>query len=1303
MKRILLSILVFATYSNIFGQSADITRGCAPMTVNFSADNALSTYFWDFGNGSSSTLENPQVQYVNSGDFTVSLYEGEGGTLVGQLTIEVIPLPDIKIEASINEGCAPQTIQFTNNSVVDPRIEVLGFQWAFGDGASSNDENPLYTYTLAGDFDVTLRILTGDQDCESTLTFEDFISLSERVNVNFDYDQDINLCELPLTLPIANSSENNPSFSYTWDFGNGETSNEYNPTNPTYDEAGEYTIILTVDNGDGCEVNIQRKVNVGPPQFDLMVSDTICPERYLSIVNNTVAENFEWKFDGTATIAESTQRTPFIQYLSGGDKEIQLTALNGEDCKSDTLIKVYVDEPNADFTFDPLISCQDPQIYSFEAVDKTHDIYLWNDIQDNVGELYDYLLEYDDPDRDSFYVFEPDTFYMELTVYSEHGCKGEKIDSFYWDHPDAEFTPSTSRGCAPLTVNISDESVSIYNITSYTYDWGDGTSDTYTPGQVNDISHVYDTPGEYYVKSTIVTDVGCIDESAGIWIFVGEKLDASYVLPQNEFCLYDELTLNADNLDDRIDSWHFDIDGSVNHCAEDPNYTHKFIDRPGTFNVTLNVEYNGCYNTTSEVINVNGSKANIKYMTNCEDHYTVMFTDSSFNATKVTWIIEGDTLENQDDIFEYTFPESGDYNVILESVNENDSCSPDRDSVTVFVRKPVADFLIDTIVCDTKEYFLDASISKDVDERCHQGYLWHVPNWPRPREKGTPILDVAFGRGWNQVTLITEDINGCTDTLSKDIFAYGMDPNFAFDKDKICFPNDVQFTDLSIADTTVVGYQWSFGSNQQNPLKNFTESDNPFNLDQLPIQLKLTDALGCEDSISLFLEIYEPFTNLFLSPRQFCVGSEVNFAATDYTLAGSFLHFDWEIENIGNSEDQAFGLVIDQPGVHNVTLNIEEDASGCTNTIDTSIVAIQYPMAEITGLEDTVCYQTILDWTGINSTIDPNENPNQTIYEWKLNGLPFVNSPAITQGVNEKGVHEIELIVRSQTGCADTTSANFVAIGPEGNLSADKTKVCRGEDITFTITDMVEVDSIIWNGGQGTISNQQPPYVFSYDQIPESGMTTMNVSLFSEEGCQIVYELPIEIYNLDASFDYIIDTLECPGAVTFVNNSLNATNYLWDFGDGNDSNLENPDHQYAGSGQYNVKLTVSDDVSNCSVDTIKTIDIGARTMATLPNLFSPNNDMHQDVFDIVILDLDGNAVSNQEEQRSYFEINTFQIFNRWGKKVYDNQNNTTGWNGFVDGDMGGEQASEDVYFYYINFNYKCQEAMELKGNVTLIR
>ena len=106
-KIIISAALLFMYLAKAKGQTADVSNGCLPLTVSFEAPNNPEGYFWSFGNGNSSELQNPQAVFSSVGDFLVELFVSEGGEKVGEINIEVYQKPSVSLSASTRFGCTP--------------------------------------------------------------------------------------------------------------------------------------------------------------------------------------------------------------------------------------------------------------------------------------------------------------------------------------------------------------------------------------------------------------------------------------------------------------------------------------------------------------------------------------------------------------------------------------------------------------------------------------------------------------------------------------------------------------------------------------------------------------------------------------------------------------------------------------------------------------------------------------------------------------------------------------------------------------------------------------------------------------------------------------------------------------------------------------------------------------------------------------------------------------------------------------------------------------------------------------------
>jgi len=1290
MKKISLFIIALFSISMLTAQTASVTIGCAPLEVDFTSPN-LSTYFWQFGNGNNSELKDPSHNYINPGVFTVELFEGVGGVKVGEIVITVLDKPEIQISASEQTGCSPFQVKFTNESIIDPNSQVTGFFWDFGDGGNSTSENPTYTYSTEGTFTVSLRIESDLVGCTKTVSFTDFINVSGNVNAGFSVDNSI-ICEAPAVFNITNNTVDMSDYTYSWDFGNGQTSTDYNPPAANYAEEGTFTVTLVIDNGDGCVITLSRILTVGKPKININVPDTVCLGQSYLIPNSTQANIFSWAFGNNASPQTSNLRNPSVIFNQAGPQIVTFSAIASSECTADTFFTIFVEDPNAAFAIDPIIICTDPATYTFTHPQAGLASYIWY-IEELDTLLFggpEYTFTYDEPTRDSFYISRLDTFTVFLSIETNAGCKALDSLEFFHRAPEAHFVPNLSRGCAPLTVNFDELSLSTEDITSWDWVFGDGTSAN--TNTADDMTHTYSDPGEYYVQLSIENELGCKDTSAGVWIYVGEIIDSDFTFDKTEICLHETVTFEALNLDPRIDAYHFDTDGGrISDCYETTEASHTFIHAPGSYPVSLTIEYNGCFNeiNNGETIIVNGSKPIIKFMTNCEDPYTVMFQDSSLNASTSIWYINGDSINMDtitEDFFNYTFDTTGDYQITLWT-DDDTMCPSDSATVDVYIRDIQANFEFPEKLCAFTPYELDASMSVDVDETCSKGYEWFgISN--RPRQIDYPIVTAAWAPGSITVRLIVEDLNGCKDEIEKTSEAFAVNAEFEASKDKICFPTTMSFTDLSVGDTTLIDWQWSFENTEQNPQNvSFPESVGPF----LPIQLIVKDALGCVDTTQINILTYEISSNVGISPGAIvCLGETIDFTATDYTQDGSFLHFNWLFGDLDSSTDQNPTFTVTEAGITDLILTIEEDSTGCLNQYDFDIIGIIPPTAEFTiDVEDPemICPDEIVEFIN-NSTLD---GPGGYFWNFGNGSTAFVENPSTFFDV---GTFDITLTVNSIYGCSDTFTEEVTLEGPEGDFSIDKDVLCIGDTVTFSLLNPSNVTYFEWDFGDGNnlenVLEIAHPYTFLPDTL--AGKIDVSVLIQSQNGCTRTLDKSIILADVKAGFEIIMDTsLICNREVQFIDTSQGGESFLWNFGNGEISTESNPTVIYDKSGTFIVSLTVQAGGGVCEQVVRETLEISNLDTIMVPTVFSPNNDDVNDYFDIII----------PEEQRECVEVIKCKIYNRWGNLIYDNNLPAEGWNGRYD---SGEVAPAEIYTYILQVQYINGELdPPRKGMFTLIK
>jgi PKD repeat protein len=160
--------------------NSNVISGCAPLNVTFrdqSTGNPIS-WNWDFGGGNLSNLQNPVMTFSTPGVYSVTLVVRNGNGTNGITKtnyITVNPSPTIAFIASHTTGCIPTTIQFTDNTTPGTG-GIASWNWDFGDGNTSTQQNPSNQYTTAGFYTVALRAVNS-AGCESQVAYVRHIRL----------------------------------------------------------------------------------------------------------------------------------------------------------------------------------------------------------------------------------------------------------------------------------------------------------------------------------------------------------------------------------------------------------------------------------------------------------------------------------------------------------------------------------------------------------------------------------------------------------------------------------------------------------------------------------------------------------------------------------------------------------------------------------------------------------------------------------------------------------------------------------------------------------------------------------------------------------------------------------------------------------------------------------------------------------------------------------------------------------------------------------------------------------------------
>jgi len=260
---------------------AELTMGGLPLTVKFTdkSTGEIISWLWDFGDGQTSTLQNPSHVYQNVGTYTVSLTvkaSDSSDTEIKQdyITVTIPAEPEADFVALPTQGNAPLTVQFTDKSscfayfyirgsdgliIAMQKAPALGhitsWSWDFGDGGKSTQQNPSHIYDQPGYYTVSLTVTSpGGSD---TKTKTDFIHATPPPPPVAGFAGEPTSGDARLTIQFTDQSIGDVT-NWLWNFGDGQTSTERNPAH-TYRDAGDYTVSLTVTGRGGSDAETKTK------------------------------------------------------------------------------------------------------------------------------------------------------------------------------------------------------------------------------------------------------------------------------------------------------------------------------------------------------------------------------------------------------------------------------------------------------------------------------------------------------------------------------------------------------------------------------------------------------------------------------------------------------------------------------------------------------------------------------------------------------------------------------------------------------------------------------------------------------------------------------------------------------------------------------------------------------------------------------------------------------------------------------------------------------------------------------------
>lgn len=478
---------------------------------NTTVTAGTTLYTWNFGDGSpNDTSGNPAHTYAVRGTYNVTLTaENTTYGCTRDTTYYNIQITDpvVSLLSDTTQGCFPLTVHFTGSGSQDASL----YEWHFGEGIpnvldTSRAADTLHTYNRPGFYTAQLMIqdVHGCRD-SSTKVIHVLGPTAGFIATPFS-----GCAPLNVSFTDTSNTEGSNLVQWVWNYGPGQGPSDTTSTGTTshnYLLPGNYTIILTVTDGNGCS-GASTQVNYIQPTLPQPVfvnlDSFVCPGSPVIITANPgqyVANpvSYHWYYgDGQDSI--STSNTTSHTYSVNGTDTLRLVVTDGNGCTGSTQAIISVLQPVANFTVTQQDTCIQPpgsQVYVAQSIALIEDHssglnpsggnhWYWN-----VGTG----VPVNDASSITYYYFTPGTYDVSLIVENSAGCRDTLLmnGAVVVPGPVGSFTFVPDNGCRPLGVTFNGTSNSTTSL--YTWDFGDGSVISGTSQDT--IQHTYTDAGVF--------------------------------------------------------------------------------------------------------------------------------------------------------------------------------------------------------------------------------------------------------------------------------------------------------------------------------------------------------------------------------------------------------------------------------------------------------------------------------------------------------------------------------------------------------------------------------------------------------------------------------------------------------------------------------------------------------------------------------------------------------------------------------------------------------------------------------------
>ena len=598
-------------------------------------------------------------------------------------------------------------------------------------------------------------------------------------------------------------------------------------------------------------------------------------------------------------------------------------------------------------------------------------------------------------------------------------------------------------------------------------------------------------------------------------------------------------------------------------------------DSGDTFHISVGLNSSGCIVDTTVIVAANPIPIVDFFLPAplCLLHNQFFLSSGSFiypgTISTNIWVVNGGTPINSADIV-VSFPAAGIYPITLTSTSDH-GCKDSATHNLEVLPMPTASFTAPTSYCKSNNSFQFTNNSTSTVGNIASNQ-WDFGD--NQFSSATAPSHHYINPGYYTVQLTVTADNGCTNIDTNYVRVFPMPLAYFAQPDSQCLRgNRFTFTSqsTSVSPSTVSNNQWYLGGSSTpltgNPITHIFTSPGTY-----PIKLVSTSSDGCKDSITQVLMVYpQPIAN-FALPSTICFFNNNFLFTSASTVSNGFIdscfwNFGDGIKDTGNIIRHHF---INPNIIQYQVQLISQTNHGCRDTSANSFTFLPSPQVLIQPVASlALCSGQSITLNATAST----PSGSITTYQWSVGGtnIPGANTTTIT--VSTSGVYQIH--VTNSVNCSATSGNDTVIVHPlpEGVVVLPNTNfICENSNKLLTCN--ANAISYQWFLNGALI----PGATNSTYLATEAGI--YSVQLISSYGCQNFATGSISLtIRKTPIVDFSYPTYCKDKPIQFINNSDTAEsgliNWLWNFGDGINSQSSNPVHTFSQSGNNIVTLTAT--------------------------------------------------------------------------------------------------------------------------------